>query len=102
MELMVSAHFLHLPYLLSKGMNYYVFVYKNCFQRFLAVAERGDKPSIYIYDTTKLGATRKGIKKNLTFQDTNFKDITAISYVPSMEDKFLVFLVNLKIEYCSH
>jgi len=58
----------------------------------LALAERGDKPGIYIYDTTKLGATRKGIKKNITFQE-NFKEITALSFVPGQEDKFIVFLV---------
>ncbi len=93
-ELMASVLFRHLLFLQLKGKNFHMNKEKICFERFLAVAERGEKPSIYIYDTTKLGATRKGIKKNLTFTDTNFKDITAISYVPSMEDKFLVFLVT--------
>lgn len=67
----------------------------NIVQRYLAIAEKGDKPGIFIYDTTKLGATRKGIKKSISLSDMPIKDITAINFVPGQEDKYLVFIVSI-------
>lgn len=58
-------------------------------RKYLAFAERGERPAIYIFETT-----RQTKRKNYLFQDVNFKDITSIAFTKELETKFLVCLVS--------
>jgi hypothetical protein len=53
--------------------------------RFLAWGEKGEKPEIYILDTTA-----QRIKRRLQFADANFNEFVCMAFAPGQENKYFI------------
>jgi len=94
--LRVTVAIVPLLYLLSESIILVIMRIFILIPRFIALAEKGDKPAFFVYDTVRLTK-----KKQFSFQEADFTEITAIAFLPGQENKFLVCAVTfLILSFC--